>query len=103
MELTTRLQSNKLDLFRLWLDQKQDFGQVRLYIERGAQKSTTARNRHKWLKERDLAKMYPDQAKLKSLIARKVNLGHWDWDPEFDGDESPVSYTHLTLPTICSV
>eukprot|EP00975_Prorocentrum_lima_P032737 6874183-Prorocentrum_lima.AAC.1 len=29
--------------------------------------------------------------------------GQWQWQCEEEGGPLPVSYTHLTLPTICSV
>ena len=62
-----------------------------------------ARKSHAIIKKIDLQEVIKSEGVV-AVVTNKDITGRNDVGPVYDGDPIfPVSYTHLTLPTICSV
>ena len=92
VQLAPHFVSNKLDVFRSWLEVHQNWDDVLVQFERKAERKVSAKKRRSGTKERDIHKRYPKH-KAEALVKRLREKGLWYYDPDFPGDEEDCLYS----------
>ena len=82
----TYFQSNKVELFNLWLDNEKDWDTTKIQVERIQSQSNEAKKGWYSIQGKELKQKYSPE-KAKSIIASRVqNSLYYDCD-DFPGDE----------------
>lgn len=86
LALSDYLQSNRSDLFNLWVDSNQDWRKVELKVQRSVENENTATKGWEAVQGKVLREKFTEEKYQKLINARKAsNL--WYEDDDFPGDD----------------
>ena len=89
--LASHYLKDKLDLFRVWLTESQDWSNVEVAFERRTEKKTTSTKQRAGTKHRDLVTIY-GKDKADDLCQRLRAAGMYYADPDFPKDEDEIYF-----------